>query len=148
MLDSIRQEFIDPGRLGALYAVEMDLAGWVRAARAHGKLTMQQLGDELGLTRGAIYHWEHDNNNPSFQQIARIAEITGYPMPLLAGGEPPAVELPSSVNDLSGSEGMLVGLYRILTPEAQAALIHQVRERAASYGPISKDDPITPPRKD
>ncbi|MCU0919152.1 MAG: helix-turn-helix transcriptional regulator [Burkholderiaceae bacterium] len=107
----------------------MDLSAWVRAARQHGKLTMQQLADHLSLTKGAVYHWEHGNNNPSFEQVMRIAELTAYPVPAAAQW----AEAPGSLQELSGAEGMLVGLYRLLGDDERQQVLHQVKERAAHY---------------
>lgn len=90
---------------------------------------MQQLADHMNLTKGAIYHWEHANNNPSFEQVVRIAEVTGYAMPVAA----PGADAPVSLQELSGTEGMLVALYRMLADEDRQQLMHRVQERAAQY---------------
>ena len=90
---------------------------------------MQQLADHMILTKGAIYHWEHGKNNPSFEQVMRIAELTAYPMPAAAQW----TEAPGTLQELNGTEGMLVGLYRLLGEEERRQVLHQVKELAAHY---------------
>lgn len=97
---------------------------------------MQQLADHMSLTKGAIYHWEHGNNNPSFEQMVRIAEVTGYAMPAAA----PGADTPASLQELSGTEGMLVALYRMLADEDRQQLMNRVQERAAQYS-VARDKP-------
>lgn len=131
MLDAHRQEKLDPPGLAGLYASTMDLAQWVRDARKHKKLTLEALGELLNLTKGNIYHWEHGNHQPSYQQIVAIAEITGYPMP--QADKAPAAEQPKDVQALSGHEGMLIAYFRMLDPAAREAITLEVQERAAAY---------------
>lgn len=107
----------------------MDLAKWVRDARAHGHLTMQQLADRLHLTRGTIFHWEHGNHRPSFEQVHAIATITGYPAP----GAKPQPGTPASVADLTGREGMLLAWFRLMDEDQQRHFLNEVREKAATY---------------
>ena len=105
----------------------MDLARWVHAARTHAKMTMQELGEALHRTKGAVFHWERGTVLPSFEQVTKIAELTGYPLP----------GTPTTTDALTGSEGVLVGLFRVLDAADRAAIITEVRERAAHYGPVS-----------
>lgn len=103
----------------------MDLAAWVHAARTHAKMTMQELGDALHRTKGAVFHWESGTVQPSFEQVVKISELTGYPLP----------GAPKSADALTGTEGVLVGLFRVLDAKDREAIITEVRERAAHYGP-------------
>ena len=128
MLDPMCQQFLDRPRSGWLYAHGMDLAAWVRAARAQGKLTMQQLADQLGRSKGAVWNWEHNKDKPSFAQMMRISELTGYPLPPQPDGRQPG-----NAEALTGTEGLLIGLYRALDERDRAAVLHEVRERAARY---------------
>ncbi|MBV5295499.1 MULTISPECIES: LexA family transcriptional regulator [Curvibacter] len=57
----------------------MELKDWVKAAR--GQLTLEQLGEKLGRSKGAIGHWETGKNKPSYDQVMAIHELTGYPLP-------------------------------------------------------------------
>lgn len=74
------QEKRDTRGLGILYSAPMNLNEWVKAARQHAKLTQEQLGERLSLTKGNISGWENGRHQPSFDQVQRIAEITGYTM--------------------------------------------------------------------
>lgn len=59
----------------------MELKDWVKAARLHAGLTIEQLGIALGRSKGAAGFWERGNTKPSYAQVKQIAQITGYPMP-------------------------------------------------------------------
>ena len=74
------QENRHPSGLGILYSAPMNLNEWVKAARQHAKLTQEQLGEKLSLTKGNISGWENGRHQPSFDQVKRIAELTGYTM--------------------------------------------------------------------
>lgn len=60
----------------------MDIGSWVNAARLHARLTQAQLGERLGVTKGNISAWENGRHEPSFGNLRKIAEITGYAEPL------------------------------------------------------------------
>lgn len=68
-------------RLGNLYDAGMDLKVWVKAAREHGKLTIEQLAAAMGRSKAAAGFWETGTTRPSYAQIKKISEITGWPMP-------------------------------------------------------------------
>lgn len=59
----------------------MELKEWVRAARNHAGLTIEQLAVELNRSKAAAGFWETGATKPSYQQMARISAVTGYPMP-------------------------------------------------------------------
>jgi phage repressor protein C with HTH and peptisase S24 domain len=56
----------------------VELKEWVRAARTHKGLTQEQLGEELGLTKGNISGWENGRHEPGYAQLLKIELITGY----------------------------------------------------------------------
>lgn len=60
----------------------MDLPAWVRTARNHRKLTQEQLGEALGVTKSNVSAWENGRHEPSFAQLKVIAELTGVPLPM------------------------------------------------------------------
>lgn len=60
----------------------MDMKGWIKAARLHAKLTQQQLGDRMGMSKGNVWAWEKGNHEASLDQLNRIAAITGFKEPL------------------------------------------------------------------
>lgn len=65
----------------------------MRAALKKGGVTYQAMGDELGLTKGAVGHWATGKYRPSFDQVLRIAARTGYPLPVEGLIRPPDVTI-------------------------------------------------------
>lgn len=59
----------------------MDIAKWVKEARAHGGLTMAKLGEAVGRTKANVSGWENGRHEPSISQIDMISKLTGYPPP-------------------------------------------------------------------
>lgn len=66
------------------------IGSWVAAARKHKGWVQEQLGDAMGLTKANISHWETGKHEPSFGQMLKIRDLTGYPMRDVG----PAVEWP------------------------------------------------------
>jgi transcriptional regulator with XRE-family HTH domain len=74
----------------------VQLNEWIKAARKRAELTQEQLGERLDVTKGNVSAWENGRHQPSYSQLKRIEEITGYPLeggpraaPLLALEPPP-----------------------------------------------------------
>lgn len=59
---------------------EETLGAWVAAARNSKGWTQERLGDEMGLTKANISHWETNKHEPGFWQLLRIRDLTGYPL--------------------------------------------------------------------
>lgn len=59
----------------------MDTAKWVKGARAHAQLTQAALGDFLGVTKANVSGWETGRHEPSYSQMLKIKDRTGYPLP-------------------------------------------------------------------
>lgn len=59
----------------------MELEKWVRAARKHKGWTLEAMGEALGRSKATAGFWETGKSKPSFAQVLRIAEVTGYPVP-------------------------------------------------------------------
>ena len=59
----------------------MEPKEWVKAARSHAGLTIEQLAGELGRSKAAAGFWETGSTKPSYAQVKKISEITGYAMP-------------------------------------------------------------------
>lgn len=73
----------------------MEMKDWIHAARLHAKLTQQQLGDAMGVTKGNVSSWEKGRHEASHEQLVRIATITGYQEPLPGLAEPLVAMTPS-----------------------------------------------------
>jgi transcriptional regulator with XRE-family HTH domain len=59
----------------------MELKDWIRVARKAAKLTQEQLGERLGMTKGNVSAWENGRHEPSYAQLQQISEISGMPLP-------------------------------------------------------------------
>ena len=59
---------------------------WIKAARAHAKLSQDALASRLGVSKGNVSHWENDRHRPGLDQILTIAKVTGYSMPAAFSG--------------------------------------------------------------
>jgi SOS-response transcriptional repressor LexA len=62
----------------------MELKDWVRAARKHKGWTLADLGEAVGRSKATAGFWEAGKTAPSYAQIKKIAEATGYPLPVEA----------------------------------------------------------------
>jgi len=62
----------------------MEIGKWVKAARDSRDWSQEELAHQLGRTKANISGWENGRHEPSFGQIMRIAELTGYPLADLA----------------------------------------------------------------
>ena len=70
----------------------MEINKWVKKAREHKELTQEQLGALMGKTKGNVSAWENGRHEPSYSQLKRIEELTGYPLedvPRTTAQEPP-----------------------------------------------------------
>jgi transcriptional regulator with XRE-family HTH domain len=113
----------------------MDLKDWVKAARKSAGLTQEQLGEKLGRTKANVGHWETGKHEPSFDQMRRISEVTGHPMP----GATPALE-PLQVYAVRNVRPVFVcGTCQGGLPET----IHEgwLVETAQEYAEVASTDP-------
>lgn len=60
----------------------MRLSEWVRKARLRADMTQEQFGEMMGVTKANVSGWENERHEPSFDQIVKISEATGEPLPL------------------------------------------------------------------
>lgn len=72
----------------------MEVHQWVLAARKHAKLTQQELGDQLSVTKSNVSGWENNRHQPSFDQLRRISDITGVDLPASRSFETAVVREP------------------------------------------------------
>lgn len=59
----------------------MEVKQWVKAARDHAGLTIEQLAHKMGRSKAAAGFWETGATKPSYAQMLKIAEITGHALP-------------------------------------------------------------------
>lgn len=50
----------------------------IKAKRLEKNLTMQQLGDKLGIDKAQVSHWESGKRNPSLQMLHNLSTVLGY----------------------------------------------------------------------
>lgn len=102
----------------------MDLKDWVKAARAHGtKRTQAALGEALGVSKQNVNAWEMGRHEPSFGQIVRIAQLTGYQLPTEAREAGSAeTAAPSDAAGLSQRALAVAALFDQLSPRDMQAV--------------------------
>lgn len=59
----------------------MELKDWVRSAIDHKGITIEKLAEAIGRSKAAVGFWATGATKPSYAQVQRISEITGYAMP-------------------------------------------------------------------
>lgn len=59
---------------------QTDVSSWVKRARESKKWSQERLGEELGLQKATISHWERGRHKPSFGQMEKIRDLTGFPL--------------------------------------------------------------------
>ena len=79
-LQSYKAEILANPRTRAIYeemAPKYELAGEFIAARAHAKLTQEQLAERMGTSQSAVARIESGNRIPSVRTLQRFAAATG-----------------------------------------------------------------------
>lgn len=74
-------EILAPSKVFVPYPAPMDridVCRWIRGARLACGWTQARLAEELGLTKANISHWETGKHDPSFAQLVKIRDLTGY----------------------------------------------------------------------
>lgn len=61
----------------------MDIGGKIRAIRKKKKITITQMCEETGLSKGFISNVENNNTSPSITTLQTIASFLGVPLPYL-----------------------------------------------------------------
>ncbi|MDZ5473672.1 XRE family transcriptional regulator [Bacillus sp. 31A1R] len=61
----------------------MDIGTKIRAIRNRKKITIAQMCDATGLSKGFISNVENNNTSPSINTLATIAKYLGVPLPYL-----------------------------------------------------------------
>lgn len=80
-LDFAGQVFLHPPAADGFYPFGMKterVGEWIEKARKHRGWTQTQLGDEVGVSKANISHWETGKHEPSFGQLLSIRDKTGY----------------------------------------------------------------------
>lgn len=91
-----------------------DIGSRIRSARKEAKLTLEQLGSLLGLTKGAISQWETGRTAPDLSLIPEICRDLRVSADYLVRG--------LDVSFLDEQSVTLARRISTLTPEQQVAL--------------------------
>lgn len=82
----------------------MEIKDWVKNARKSCGWTGAELGERLGRSKGTIGHWETGTHLPSYAQILKIHELTGYPLPNQEGAPQGAADAPAVFRENPGAD--------------------------------------------
>lgn len=134
-------EFLARPRPRRTYAAAMDrddVAKWIRSARKSKGWTQQRLGDEVGVTKANVSHWETGKHDPSFLQLLRIRDLTGYALrDVAADGAWPLPGIPRErITALSpdARERLAAGIMGILAALANAPAPSAQRRKPHRHG--------------
>jgi SOS-response transcriptional repressor LexA len=75
-----------PRSIDFLYHQAMDIRNWIKSSRQAAKLTQEQLGEVVGVTKGNVSAWEVGRHEPSYSQLLAISRATGCPLSSSASG--------------------------------------------------------------
>ena len=93
----------------------------VRSARKKQKLTLEQLGLEMGISGSLVGRYERNVENPKPDTIKRFADALGVDANWLEKGE-------YGDNSLSGDEQQLLRYFRTMSPEGQRVALERMDE--------------------
>lgn len=130
------QGILDLHRQDFLYDSAMKLNDWVSTARKHAKLTQEQLGEALGVTKANVSAWENARHEPSYGQLQIIAKKTGYPL----SGTPGINKTPTppprpdfKARHITDSDWAMLEDIKVLPMDERDAMLTELRQRAAKY---------------
>jgi quercetin dioxygenase-like cupin family protein len=63
--------------------IKLDIGTKIRAIRNRKKITIAQMSEGTGLSKGFISNVENNNTSPSINTLSTIAEFLGVPLPYL-----------------------------------------------------------------
>lgn len=61
------------------------LGGRIRRARLAKFLSLEQLADDLGVSKVTVWNWENDRTRPRLARIAQLSDLLGLPVHVLMG---------------------------------------------------------------
>ena len=63
-----------------------DLRYRIRHAREHLGISQEELGAQMGVSRGAVANWESGTNTPDLSNLSKLARVSGLAFEWLATG--------------------------------------------------------------
>lgn len=111
-----------------------NFADRLRKARVSAKLTQEQLGFEVEVTKSSVSAWENGRETPSFRVLQRLPEVLGCSLDYLLC----VIDQPEGVTEAGThyqsvsaardkAEVSLLGLFRGLSAFKQKALLDLLR---------------------
>jgi len=91
----------------------------IRKYRIKKGLNQPQLAELLGVSKGAIPHWEMGRTRPDTNYIPALCEILGISISTFFG-------VPSKASDLPISEQRLLSNYRVLSEQNKRAIVNLI----------------------
>lgn len=93
----------------------------IRKLRLERQLTQEQLGERAGLDPAELSRYERGKRTPGLENLARIAEALGLPLPALVDASEEHEELSALVAELRGlpeqRRRAVVGVTRLVLRE-------------------------------
>ena len=60
------------------FADRNEVAGMIRAARAHSNMTQENLANAMGIDRTLVNKWENNKSMAATPDFIRVMRVTGY----------------------------------------------------------------------
>ncbi len=108
----------------------------LKKLRNNNDFTQQQVADALKIDRSTYSYYETGKTEPNYESTLKLAKIFGVTVQELLTGEipkspgvsePPAFNLPSTLNDnLSNEEKFLIINFRTLPKEQQKMILNTI----------------------
>jgi transcriptional regulator with XRE-family HTH domain len=64
----------DDGHIVTLPSAQ-EVPSWLKKNRADSKMSMQEVGDQLGVTKQAVYSWESGIAVPTAENLAKLVGV-------------------------------------------------------------------------
>ncbi len=88
----------------------------IRRARKNSRLTQEVVAERVGVTRGAMGHWEQGVTLPSTNHLRTLARVLNVPLDWLANGGPNPFETTAGLQKHSKFAGIAEPKGRYQTP--------------------------------
>ncbi len=109
----------------------------IRALRLAKGLTLQQVGDVFGISRGSVSNWEVGHSQPDPRKIERLAQLFNTSVQFLVSG----VDLPALAASDTSFAGVPFVSFAQINAESEkfeALCLRSMKFLPMSFGPASK----------
>lgn len=105
----------------------------IKDARKKSGLTQAQASEKSGIPLGTLRRWEQGVNEPSIEDIVRLADLYSVSTDELLGSAFAAIEYDSGTT-LTADERQLVTLYRKCSPDGRRYMLGVAETTASLFG--------------